>query len=56
MLFLKLNFQDENQLYASFLAFILAIYRECLLYQFLSRDIQIHIPILRRSQNRRITS
>ena len=32
---LKLNFEDEGHMYASFLVFILTIYRKCLLFSFL---------------------
>ena len=42
--FLKLNLQDEGQLYVNFLFYILIIYRICLLFQFLGRDIRMRIP------------
>ena len=52
----KLNWQVEGQLYANRLFYILFIYHKCLLFQFLSRDIRMHIPILTGIQNGRIRS
>ena len=37
--FLKLSFQDEDQLYADCLFHILTIYRKSFLFQFLLRDV-----------------
>ena len=52
----KLNWQVEGQLYANRLFYILFICHKCLLFQFLSRDIRMHIPILTGVQNERIRS
>ena len=46
MFFLKLNFQDEDQLYANCLFHILSLYRKCFLFQFLIGCIRMHIHIL----------
>ena len=51
--FLRLYFQDEGPLFAKFLFDILTIYLKWDLFQFFSRDIHIHIPILRKVQNER---
>ena len=42
----KLLFQDEGHLYGNCLFYILSIYCKCPLYQFLSRNIRMHIFIL----------
>ena len=52
---LKINFQDESHLNANFLIYILTIYTECLLFKFFSRDIRMHIAILKRVHNERIS-
>ena len=44
--FFKLNFQDKDHLDANFFNFVLAIWRECLPYQFIDRGIRMHILIL----------
>ena len=54
-LLLKLLFQDEGRFYGNFLFYILSIYCKCLLFQFLSRGRRMHIPILTRVQNKRIS-
>ena len=45
-MFFKLNFQDEGQFYANGLFDIPNICGNFLLFQFLSRIICMHIPIL----------
>ena len=49
----KLLFCDEGHLYANCLFYILNIYPKCLLFEFLSADIRIHIPILTGVENGR---
>ena len=44
--FLKLNFQDEDQLYANCLFHILSLHCECFLFQHLVGCIRMHIHIL----------
>ena len=51
MFFLKLLFRDEGHLYANCLFYIPTIYPKCLLSQFYSRGIRMHIPILTGVQN-----
>ena len=53
MFFCKLLFSDENHLYANCFFYILNIYPKCLLFQFLSGGIRIHIPILTGIENGR---
>ena len=53
--FLKLCFRDESHLYADCLFHILTIYPKCLLLQFFSRCIRMHIPVLTGVQNGRIS-
>ena len=43
---LKLNFQCEGHLHATCLFYILSLCPKCLLSQFLSRGIRMHIPFL----------
>ena len=45
-LLVKLNFQNEGDLYANSLIFVLFIFCKCLLFWFLSRGIRLLIPIL----------
>ena len=47
MFLLKLNFQDEDHLYANCLFHILPLYCKCFLSQFLIGGIRMHIRILR---------
>ena len=54
--FMKLIFEDEGYLYDSCLFYILNIYGKCLLFQFLSHGIRMHISILTGVQNVRIIS
>ena len=49
--FLRLSFPDEGRLYAKFLFDIFTIYPKCHLFQFFSRGIRLHIPILTVVQN-----
>ena len=42
---LKLDFQGEGNLYANFLFYNLSFSLKCLLFQFFSRGIRMHIPI-----------
>ena len=49
--FLRLSFPDEGRLYAKFLFDIFTIYPKCHLFQFFSRGIRMHIPILIVVQN-----
>ena len=51
--FLRLYFQDEGHLFAKFLFNILTIYLKRHLFQFFSRGITMHIPILTEVQNER---
>ena len=51
--FFRLYFRNEGHLYANCLFYILPIYYNCLLSQFLSGRIRMHIPILRGVQNER---
>ena len=51
MFFLKLVFHDVGHLYAKCLFYIPTIYAKSLIYQFLSRGIRMHIPILTGVQN-----
>ena len=51
MFFLKLFFPDERHLYANCLFYILTIYAKCLLFQFVSGGILMHIAILTGVQN-----
>ena len=51
MFFLKLFFSDEHHLYANCLFHILATYAKCLLFQFLSGGIRMHIAIVIGIQN-----
>ena len=46
MFFLKLNFQDEDQLYAHCLFHIMPLYHKCFLFQSLISCIRMHIHIL----------
>ena len=55
MFFLMFIFRDENRLYANCLFHILIFYRKCLLFQFFSHGIRIHIPILTGVQNEPIS-
>ena len=52
--FLKLNFQDKSRLYATCLFYILFFPLKCLLSQFFSRNIRMHISILTGLQNERV--
>ena len=52
---LELHFQHENHVDSILLSYFLIIYREFLLFQFLSRSICTHISIIRGVQNRRVT-
>ena len=54
-LLLKHNFQDEGHLCANFFFYVLTIYRKCLIFQFLSRGMRMHIPILVGVQKGRIS-
>ena len=45
-LFLRLYCRDEGDLYANSLFDVLAIYPKCYIFQFYSRCIPMHIPIL----------
>ena len=56
MLFLKFNFQDEDQLYANCLFHILSLYRKYFLFQLLIGYIHMHIHILTGVQTCRIIS
>ena len=56
MFFLKLNFQDEDQLYANCLFHILSLYRKYFLFQFLIGSMHMHIHILTGLQTWRIIS
>ena len=56
MFFVKLNFQDEGQLFVIRLFYILPIYPKSFTFQFLSRGIRIYFPILTGVKNGRITS
>ena len=47
LLILSLNFQDEGQLSANFLFYILITQDKCLAFQFLGLDIRIYFPILK---------
>ena len=49
--FLKLCFRDEGPLYAIFLFDTFTIYPKCHLFQFFSRGIRMHIPMLTGVQN-----
>ena len=49
--FLRLCFRDEGPFYAIFLFDIFTIYAKCHLFQFFSRGIRMHIPILIGVQN-----
>ena len=49
----KLNFQNEGHLYTNCLFFILSFRLKCLLFQFVSRGICVHIPIVAGFQNGR---
>ena len=51
----QLNFQNESNLYANCLFYILSFYNTCLFCQFLDCGIRIHIPILKGAQNGRIS-
>ena len=44
--FLRLYFRDEGDLYAKSLFDVLTIYPKCHIFQFFSRGIRMHIPIL----------
>ena len=55
MFFLKLVFHDVGHLYAKCLFYIPTIYAKSLIYQFLSRGIRMHIPILTGVQNERLS-
>ena len=50
---LNLLFHKEGHLYANCLLYIPTIYRKCHLFQFFSRGIRMHIPILTGVQNGR---
>ena len=52
---MKLILEDEGHLYGNFLFHILSIYCKFPLFQFLSRGIDMHIPILTGVQNERIS-
>ena len=56
MFFLKLIFQDEGHLYGNCLFYILTIYRECFLFQFLGYGTRMHVSILTGFQNGQIRS
>ena len=47
---LKLNFQEELHLFATFLFYILSLFLKCLLSQFFTRGIRMHIFILKGAQ------
>ena len=51
----KFNFQDEGHLDVNFLIYFLTIYCKCLLFQFFSCGIPMHILILTGVQNGRIS-
>ena len=51
---MKLNFQDQSQLYASYMFNIIPIYSTYLLLQLLSCGIRVYIPNLATLQNGRI--
>ena len=53
MFFLKLYFRDEVHLHVSYSFHSLTVYAKCLLFQFFSRGICMHIPILTGVQNGR---
>ena len=55
MFFLKLLFREEGHLYGQCLFHIPTIYLKCLLFQFFSRGIRMHIPILTGVQNGHIS-
>ena len=55
MFFLKLLFREEGHLYGQCLFYIPTIYPKCLLFQFFSRGIRMHIPILTGVQNGHIS-
>ena len=48
---LNINFEDEGHLHAYFLIHILTIHSECLVFQFFSGGIRMHIAILNGVQN-----
>ena len=48
---MKLNIQYDGQLHVNCLIYILLFYREFLRFQFFTRDIRMHIPILTVVQN-----
>ena len=50
----RLNFQDEVHLFANCLFYFISFCFKCFLFQFLSRSICMHIPILTVVQNGRI--
>ena len=52
--FFKLYFQDEGDLYANSLFNVLTLYHKCYLFQFLSCDIRMHVPMLTGVQNGRM--
>ena len=52
---LNLSFWDEGYLYANCSFYTLTIYPKCLLFQFFSRGIRMHIPILAEVQTGRIS-
>ena len=54
IIFLKFIFRGEGHLYASFLFFILAIYRKCLLFHSFVWGLRIQLPILTGFQKGRI--
>ena len=56
MFFLKLNFQDEGQLYANSLFYIHTVQGKCLGFEFLSSGLHMHMSILTVVQNGRFTS
>ena len=56
IVFLKLIFRDEGQLYANCLFHLLTFYRQGLRFQFLNDGLHMHIFILAGVQNQRISS
>ena len=55
MFFLKICFRDEDHLYVNSSFYTLTVYAKCLLFQFFSRGIRMHISILTGVQNGRIS-
>ena len=55
MFFLKICFRDEDHLNVNSPFYTLTVYAKCLLFQFFSRGIRMHISILTGVQNGRIS-